>query len=129
MTRSDQVSSVWDLAIRRYEETTGEKLNDPILKRLTTVNGLLEAIESENKKFSDFREKRQSLFIVLKNAMLPIELVGDIAAGGAAMTFPPSSLIFGAVKYFINAANGVSAKFDAIIDMMETLKASAMFGR
>lgn len=59
--------------------------------------------------------------------MLPIELVGDIAAGGAATVFPPSSLIFGAVKYFINAAKGVPAKFNAIIDMMETLKVSAVF--
>lgn len=54
MSQSDQVSLVWNLAVRRYEETTGEKLDDPVLKRLTTVNGLLEAIESENKKFSDF---------------------------------------------------------------------------
>ena len=38
------------------------------------------------------------------------------------MVFPPSSLIFGAVTYLISAAKGVSASYDAIQDLMVTLK-------
>ena len=54
--------------------------------------------------------------------MTPIELVGNVAAGAAFMAIRPSSLVFGAVTYLINAANEVSAPYDAIQDLMGTLR-------
>jgi hypothetical protein len=54
--------------------------------------------------------------------MLPIQLVGDLASTGAQIAFPPAGVIFSAVKYLINAAGGVSAKYDAIVELMGTLK-------
>ncbi|KAE8356745.1 tetratricopeptide repeat domain protein [Aspergillus coremiiformis] len=122
MSHPAQVAQIWKQAIARYEQITKKKLEDPALRSLTTVDGLLGAIEVENTTFSDFREKRHGIFAALKYAMLPIELVGDLAAGGASMAFPPSSLVFGAVNYLINAARGVSAKYEAIVELMSTLK-------
>jgi hypothetical protein len=45
-----------------------------------------------------------------------------MAAGGASIAFPPSSLVFGAMSYLVTAAKGVSSSYDAIEDLMGTLK-------
>lgn len=66
-------------------------------------------------------------FYIMEGAMKPVELVGNLAAGAASMSFPPSSLVFGAVTYLINAAKGVTASYDAIQDLMQTLKVCYSF--
>lgn len=123
MSNPSQVPLIWQQAITRYEEITKKKLDDPALKDVTTVDGLLRAIDNENNVFSDFREKRHGIFTALTIAMRPVEVVGDLAAGGVSMAFPPSSLVFGAVQFLMSAAKGVSTKYDAIMGLMSTLKA------
>lgn len=120
-----QVPSIWGSAIRRYEETTGRTLNDPSLEGLTTVEELIQTIDSENGKFIDFREKRHGLFLALKNTMQPIQLVADLTVG-TKQVFPFCSPVFGAVKHLVNAAKGVSAVLDAIVEMMDSMKVSVM---
>lgn len=82
----------------------------------------MESIETENQSFTDFRAKRARIFSALKSAMLPIQLVRDLASADAQLTFLPAGLIFNSAKYLIRAAEGVSAKYDAILDLMDTLK-------
>jgi hypothetical protein len=118
----DQIPEIYRAAIKRYEETTDKKLDDPSITTLTTVESLKDAIDARNKEFASFRVKRHGLFSVLSTAMRPIELFGDVAAGGATMAFPPSTLVFGAISYLIGAAKGISAKYDAIVDLMATLQ-------
>lgn len=122
----DQIPDIYKAAIRRYQEITKEKLDDPSITRLTTLGDLTDAIDARNKEFTAFREKRHGLFTILSAAMRPIELIGDLAAGGASMAFPPSTFVFGAVSLLINAAKDVSAKYDAIIELMETLKVDSI---
>lgn len=122
MSGADQVAPIWSRAIRQYETITKKRLDDPTLKEVTTVSSMLELVEKENISFNDFRSKGEQFRTALKYALLPVELVGDLAASGAAMAFPPSSLIFAGVSYLIQAANGVSEKYDAILEMMSTLK-------
>jgi hypothetical protein len=123
MSDSSQTTLIWKQAIKRYEEITKKQLDNTALKNLKTVDDLLQQIDSENQSFSDFRRKRHDIFRAMTFALRPIELVGDLAAGGASIAFPPSSLVFGAVQFLINAVKGVSAKYDAIIELMSTLKA------
>ncbi|KAF2794942.1 NACHT and TPR domain protein [Melanomma pulvis-pyrius CBS 109.77] len=118
----NQIPDIYKAAIRRYEEITKTKLDDPSIARLATLDDLTKAIEAKNKEFTAFRAKRHGIFAALSVAMRPIELVGDLAAGGASMAFPPSSLVFGAVSSLINAAKDVSANYDAIMDLLDTLK-------
>ena len=73
-------------------------------------------------RFSEYRGKRQKLFRVLGNVLKPIELLGNLAAGGASVAFPPSSLVFGAVLYLINAGQGVSACYDAITNLFNEVQ-------
>jgi hypothetical protein len=125
----DQIPDIYKAAIKRYEDITHKRLDDPSITRLTTLGGLKDEIDARNKEFTTFREKRHGIFAVLSAAMRPIELLGDLAAGGASMAFPPSSLVFGAVSFLINAAKDVSARYDAIVELMDTLKVSSHIDR
>lgn len=119
---TDQVPAIYKAAIKRYEETTNKKLDDKSMLNMKTVNDLLTEIDRRNNKFGEFRETRHVLFNVLEGALKPVELVSNLASGASAMAFPPSSLVFGAATYLINAAKGVSASYDAIQGLMGTLK-------
>lgn len=119
---NNQIPNIYKAAIERYEEITRKKLDDPSLLKLTSVEGLIQTIESDNAKFESFRAKRHGIFAALASAMRPIELLGDLAAGAAEMAFEPSALVFGAISLLIHAAKDVSASYDAILDVMEMLK-------
>ncbi|KFY45244.1 hypothetical protein V494_01062 [Pseudogymnoascus sp. VKM F-4513 (FW-928)] len=122
MVEPNQVSKIWEAAIRQYEDTTGRMLDDPAVRGLTTVDKLRDSIENQNKAFSDFRQKRHGLYAALSAAMGPIELVGGLASEAAATVFPASTYVFAAVQYLIGAANGVSEKYDAIVEVLGALK-------
>lgn len=55
---------------------------------------------------------------------MPVKKVGNLAAGGASMAFPPSSLIFAGVQILIKAVHGVKHKYDAIIELISSLEAN-----
>ncbi|PYH84561.1 tetratricopeptide repeat domain protein [Aspergillus uvarum CBS 121591] len=117
-----QIPQLWATALARYEKITHRPLDIHAWRDVTTVDGLWGAIETENQAFQDFRLKRAGLCTALSQALRPIELVGDLAATAAGLFFAPSSLVFGAVRYLIDAAKGVSAKYDAIVELMMTLQ-------
>ncbi|KAL2832224.1 NACHT and TPR domain protein [Aspergillus pseudoustus] len=119
---SAQIPTIYARAIAKYQEITDEKLDADFLRRLQNVDDLTREIDTRNQQFSEFREKRGVIFDVLKTALIPVQLFGDLAAGGASMVFPPSSLVFGAVTYLMNAAKGVSRSYDAISELMGSLK-------
>lgn len=108
----------------RYEETTNKKLDEPSMLNINTVNDLLAEINRRNDRFSEFRERRQTFFNVLEGVLKPVEIVSNLSSGAASMAFPPSTLVFGAATYLVNAAKGVSASYDAVQSLMGTLKVS-----
>ncbi|PGG96485.1 hypothetical protein AJ79_09575 [Helicocarpus griseus UAMH5409] len=111
--KQDQFTAIWTAAKAQYADVVGEDIDDPSFPHPLSTDELLASLDKQNKNFKHFREKRAR----------PIELVGNLAAGGAAMAFPPSTLRYGAAMYLINAAHGVSASYDAIVDLLEMLKA------
>lgn len=116
-----QIPAIYKAALKRYEDTTGEKLNDPSITKLITVGDLTNAIDARNEEFTAFRNKRHKMFAVLSNLVRPVEAFANLTTGAGQM-FPPVSLVFGAVLSLINSAKGVSEKYDAITELMETLK-------
>jgi fungal STAND N-terminal Goodbye domain len=121
---ANQIPFIYAQAIASYQEITKNELDVTILSRLRNVDDLTREVDARNQKFGEFREKRHIIFESLSMAMKPIEMVGNLAAGSAAMAFPPSSLVFGAVSYLISAAKGASASYNAIQDLMRMLKVS-----
>lgn len=119
---TDQSSAIYEKAIRKYHEITGETFGGDFLTKLRSVSDLTKEIDERNSAFREFREKRSALFDVLQSALIPVQLFGNLAAGSASMMFPPSSLVFGAVVHLVGAANGVSASYNAIQDLMQMLQ-------
>lgn len=126
MSSSRQVASLWTEAIKQYETITKQRLEDPVLLRVTTVNDLLKMIDDENNQFNDFRDQGHRLRDVVKHAMTPIELIGNVLGGGVSAAYPPSAYVFGGVKLLLGAAKGVSDKYDAIVETMSTLNVSPL---
>lgn len=118
----DQSSAICEKAIRKYHEITGETLGADFLTKIRSVSDLTKEVDERNSAFREFREKRGAIFDVLEAALIPVQLFGNLAAGGTSMAFPPSSLVFGAVVYLVGAAKGVSASYDAIQDLMQMLQ-------
>ncbi|KAI9653323.1 MAG: hypothetical protein M1821_007647 [Bathelium mastoideum] len=123
----DQFASIWQAAAegaaKRFEAICGKNLEALDLASLQRVQDLESLVDSKSAEFDEFRKKRGSLFkVIMENVMMPVELLGNLAAGGASVAFPASSLIFGAVSYLIGAAKGVSSAYDQIEDLMSTLQ-------
>ncbi|KAF7128696.1 hypothetical protein CNMCM5793_003547 [Aspergillus hiratsukae] len=118
---TDQFPAIYEKAMRKYREITEETLEADFL-RIRNVEDLTKEIDERNRAFRDFREKRGAIFNVLESALIPVQLFGNLAAGGASMVFPPSSLVFGAVLHLMGAAKGVSASYEAIQDLMQMLQ-------
>ncbi|KAH1702959.1 hypothetical protein KXX24_007291 [Aspergillus fumigatus] len=120
--QNNQIPAIYGRAIEKYKDITKEDLDVAFLCKLQTVDDLAKEIDERNKSFSEYRHKRGVIFDAMQVALIPVQLFGDLAAGGASMVFPPSSLVFGAVTYLVTAAKGVSSSYDAIEDLMGTLK-------
>ena len=118
----EQLGVIWIAAKKRYTDITGEEMDDNFFPHPNTTEDLIISLDGQNDKFKHFQEKKGMMFAVLRGACKPIELVSNLAGGAASMTFPPSTLCFGAVTYLINAADGVSASYEAIADLLGTLK-------
>lgn len=117
-----QIPAIYQTAIRKYEQITDKKLDDPALLGLDSVDGLKHEIEARNRQFTEFRPRSHAFFETLEVAMKPIELIRSIASDAAGVAFAPSSLLFGAVSYLVSAANGVSTSYNAIREPLDTLK-------
>lgn len=119
---TDQFSAIYDKAIQKYNEITGETLAVDFIAKIRSVDDLTKEIDERNSTFREFRERRGAIFDLLKTTLIPVELFGALAAEGASVAFPPSSLVFGAVIHLVGAAKGVSASYDAIQDLMQMLQ-------
>jgi hypothetical protein len=120
--KDSQFAVIWQEALDNYEATTKKNLRDPNLPKVTSVDELITTLDNHAKDFKSYRQKNQTFFQVFATTLRPVELLGDLAAGGASIAFPPSSMIFGAVTYLITASKGVSAKYNAINDLFLSLK-------
>lgn len=114
----------WDLALKRYTAAVGKQLDDPSLPHPSSVEELLNRLDSQNGHFGQFRQRKRSLFEILTCICNPIERFGSMAASIASSAFPASGVCFSAITYLIDAAKDVSASYDAVMALFVTLKAS-----
>ncbi|KAI9689967.1 MAG: hypothetical protein M1822_009849 [Bathelium mastoideum] len=119
---SIKLDEVWENAVREYQKIAHKDLKDPTLKDIRSVKALQYALDVKCKEFDNFLKRRERLFRILWNVMLPVETIAKIAEAGASMTCPPSQLIFGAVSHLIGAAKNASDAYDAIQIFMSELQ-------
>lgn len=114
-------AAVLAAAAKRNPETT-LKLGDFTSPPITSVDDLIEKVDAQNERFTQFREKRHAIFGAMATALKPIEMVGEVVSGAASEVFAPSSSVFSAAMYLVNAANDVSSTYDNILQLFEKLK-------
>ena len=73
---------LWEEALREYRATSGKDLAVSSLTKPTSLESLLLEVGKEQERFSEFKKKKAILFHCLRNALVPIDLLGQWAAGG-----------------------------------------------
>lgn len=109
-------------AAKKYSEASSRPLDDYMSPPMRSVEDLKKQLDLQNDQFKQFRAKRHHIFAALSTAFLPVEIIGEMAAGAAGAAFAPSQNIFAAVMYLINAAHNVSSMYDNIIELFDQLK-------
>ncbi|KAK7697658.1 hypothetical protein SLS64_013336 [Diaporthe eres] len=130
-TREDaqaaELKQMWGAALREYDESRGhaDSPNPSALshhEEIDSCTSLEEYLEEKNKGFKSFRARKKKLFGALRAALQPVQAMGSIASGGASTVFAPSSSIFSAVTFLVQAAQNVTKKYDMIIAMFEEMQ-------
>jgi hypothetical protein len=119
---SDQISAICATAAARYEALAGKHLDKALLSQMKSFESLEAVVSRENNTFQGFRESHRKVFHAMSVALGPITRILDTFGPDIGSAFPPSSIIFGAVKFLVDAAKGVSDKYDAIIRLFDALK-------
>jgi hypothetical protein len=80
-----QFQEIWDRAQAEYDELSGVRNGSQRETPPCSPNELLDKINKQHIGLDSFRAKKHRLFQTLAYALMPIELVGDLAAGGASL--------------------------------------------
>ncbi|KZV65266.1 hypothetical protein PENSPDRAFT_136413 [Peniophora sp. CONT] len=119
---------LWNEAIRCYQEETGMNLlklpfASDLLSRSRTTDEVIQYIEEQNDSFEAFRDRGRKVLDVLKPIVHIVHLFIDAGAEGASKVTPGGKAIFVAVGALLQAANGVSALYDAIELLLQKVNA------
>ncbi|KAH9906837.1 hypothetical protein F4778DRAFT_723667 [Xylariomycetidae sp. FL2044] len=122
-SQDEFLQQMWQDAVAEYSAG----LSDSDRQKRKTINvGNMAELEAEldkrNGQFDEFRSRRRKLFEVMKKTLQPLQLAGNIVAGGVSTVFAPASNIYAAVAFLLQAAGNVSKKYDTIIDMFDDLR-------
>ncbi|KAF2837374.1 NACHT and TPR domain protein [Patellaria atrata CBS 101060] len=118
----DQFAVIWNAALARYADTTGQRVSDSSFPKPTATEDLMDLIRRQNNSFVSFREHHGNVFSALDAALHPLEVLSKVSEGGAVQVLPQTCVLFGAVSVMIYAARGVTAAYDAIQELFETLR-------
>ncbi|KAL4863511.1 hypothetical protein BDV12DRAFT_189645 [Aspergillus spectabilis] len=117
----DKLSALWHQACEDYAKETGLAFSDEGFPKLGGPEDLSRQLEHEEDSFEDFRMKKRSLLHAMQVVIAPFENWGDIIAGAAAASFPPASVITGAILLMVRGARRVSDAFNMLIDLFHKL--------
>ena len=83
--KNDKLSSIWAEAYKSCLASVGDKhkLDDPRFPPPASAAELLNGINKQDGKFTEFRDKRKEIWNALNWSMRPLELLGNVAAGPA----------------------------------------------
>lgn len=100
-----QVEALWDDAFAAYQRQTNRDLRtDPVIRRLRTVNDVLEQIEESKQTFGTWRSRHSKVWERLSSCMRPIEVVAELSKsaseGGGPFGAGPAAIL-GAALYLV----------------------------
>ncbi|KAH9972511.1 hypothetical protein BJV74DRAFT_209112 [Russula compacta] len=121
---STNFQSILDVALESYAEQTGVDLtNHPFahkLKSCATSEQALKLLQDRETAFKDYRNKNRKLINCLRPVVQVIHAFSGVLGGVAGLVpFQPTQAIFAGVDVLLAAAVGVSASYDALVELFE----------
>ncbi|KAI9451378.1 hypothetical protein BJY52DRAFT_1191054 [Lactarius psammicola] len=115
-------------AVDKYAEETGINLKEnPFAKKVEDCDSsgaVLLLLQENLKAFKDYRDQNRKFIDCLSPVVQFVHTFSGIlgqAAGLLPMPFQPAKLIFVGIDVLFTAANGVSASYDALLELFESL--------
>ncbi|KZV62942.1 hypothetical protein PENSPDRAFT_758344 [Peniophora sp. CONT] len=118
---------LWAEALLRYKKETGKDLlglsfADYLLSQPRTSEEIVQYIKEQNESFDTFRSTGHKILGVLKPIVSVVLRVIDAGAEGASAAAPGGKAIFVAVAAMLQAANGVSDRYDDIESLLTEIQ-------
>ncbi|KAF8269005.1 hypothetical protein EI94DRAFT_1052518 [Lactarius quietus] len=113
-------------AVDKYAEETGINLNEnPFtdkVKGCDSPSAVLVLLQENLKAFKDYRDKNRK-FIECMNPIVKFvhTFSGILGEAAGLMPFQPAKLIFVGIDILFTAADGVSASYDALLELFECI--------
>ncbi|KAI9434300.1 hypothetical protein H4582DRAFT_792996 [Lactarius indigo] len=113
-------------ALDKYAEQTGINLNDnPIADKINDCDSpgaVLILLQDNIKAFNDYRDQNRK-FIDCLNPVVQFVHAFSAVLGDAVglVPFQPAKLIFVGIDVLFTAADGVSASYDALLELFESI--------
>ncbi|KAA1474464.1 hypothetical protein DENSPDRAFT_882823 [Dentipellis sp. KUC8613] len=121
---NNQLSEIWRAAIEQYEADTENDLKaaSESFANISSVDGLLKAIDDKQKAFRHYRKRGAKIKGALEPVLDVVGMLADVAGEGVSVVFPPGKAVFVVVKLLVEATHDVKSRYDAIIDIFERLE-------
>ncbi|KAF8262801.1 hypothetical protein EI94DRAFT_657338 [Lactarius quietus] len=108
----------------KYAEQTGIDLKkSPFADRVNrcdTPTAVLLLLQEDLKAFKDYRDKNRKFLNCVKPLVQFVHTFSGILSE-ARLMFPPAGLIFAGIDILFTAADGVSASYDALLELFECM--------
>ncbi|KAF8268996.1 hypothetical protein EI94DRAFT_1699814 [Lactarius quietus] len=113
-------------AFDKYAEQTGINLQENAfadkVKGCNSSDAVLVLLQENLKAFKDYRDKNRKFIDCLSPVVQFVHAFSGILGDAAGLIpFQPSSLIFSGIDILFTAADGVSASYDALLELFECL--------
>ncbi|KAF8259845.1 hypothetical protein EI94DRAFT_959507 [Lactarius quietus] len=113
-------------AVDKYAEQTGINLKEnPFAEKVKSCdspNAVLVLLQDNLKVFKDFRDKNRKFIDCLSPVVQFVHSFSGILGEAAGLIpFQPAKLIFVGIDVLFTAADGVSASYDAVLELFECL--------
>ena len=69
------------------------------IPHVRSLDDLIRELDRRNSKFADFRSKGRKGLDVLRTTLQPVQIAGNILAGGGSNIFPPTTQVLGAITF------------------------------
>ncbi|KAF8460777.1 hypothetical protein DFH94DRAFT_842173, partial [Russula ochroleuca] len=125
-----QFQDLFDTALSEYCQKAGNNIaTDPLTVRLSdckSSDAVLEILEEQAHAFDKFRKGdwKVQLMTQLKPTIDILHRLStsDVVVKGINQKFPPAKAIFAGIGFLLAAAKGVSASYDALVELFECLE-------
>ena len=123
MSDHSDFETLWEDVLDKYIDSTSRtQAEQELLKAIKSPEDLETRLQRNKEKFTSFRSKHGKLSRGVQKVLRPFTTLSTVASSALSLTpFAPASVVFGAVVFIIEAADGVSEAYDWIESFFDKL--------